>query len=185
MLLLAIQEASGIINLNMVKNTLILTGFMGMGKSTAGPLAAELLVTDYRDTDDWMETEMGLDVPSLVKTDMQLFRKLEASALSAILDLRRGVIISTGGGIVSTKVGRAALSSAMVPVVWLKAPFEVAEARVAKDSGRERPLFANVDSARKLFDERQQWYEATSTHIVDASQPAVLVADDIRSILSP
>lgn len=168
----------------MAKNTLVLTGFMGMGKSTAGPLAAELLKTDYCDTDDWMESQMGLDVPSLVKTDMALFRRLEASALMEILDLLKGVI-STGGGIVSTEVGRAALLNSGVPVVWLRAPFEVAEARVANDNGRERPLFANVDNARKLFDERQEWYEATSTHIVDASQPALLVADDIRSILRP
>jgi shikimate kinase len=169
---------------NMAKNTLVLTGFMGMGKSTAGRLAAELLSADYYDTDDWMEKVMGLDVPSLIKTDVQSFRGLEALALQDILRSRRGVI-STGGGIISTEVGRAALSSSMVPVVWLKAPFEVAEARVAKDSGRERPLFADVDGARKLFDERQQWYEATSTHVVDASRPAALVVDDIRSILHP
>lgn len=168
----------------MAKNTLVLTGFMGMGKSTAGPLAAELLKTDYCDTDDWMEAQMGLDVPSLVKTDMKLFRQLEASALMEVLDLRRGVI-STGGGIVSTEIGRSALLNSGVPVVWLRAPFEAAEARVASDSGRERPLFADVDSARKLFDERQQWYEATSSHIVDASQPALLVAGDIVSILRP
>ena len=34
---------------------LILTGFMGMGKSSAGRRAARMLKVAYYDTDDWME----------------------------------------------------------------------------------------------------------------------------------
>ncbi len=168
----------------MAKESLILTGFMGMGKSTVGPKAAEKLGVGYYDTDDWMETELGIDIPELVKGDMARFRKVEAATLGSILGGREGVI-STGGGIVSTEVGRAALLGSLVPVVWLRAPFEVAEERVRADLGRERPLFADVDSARKLFEDRQGWYEETATHTVDASQPVELVADSIVSILRP
>ena len=166
----------------MAENTVILTGFMGMGKSTVGRRAAELLGVDYYDTDSWMETESGIDEPALVKTDMAAFRKLEADTLREILAAKEG-IVSTGGGIVSTQLGRGVLLGSGVPAVWLQAPFEVAAQRVAQDRGRERPLFANIDTARALFNERQPWYKETATAVVDASRPVELVAGDIVSIL--
>src|SRR5262245_49775536 len=101
----------------MVATTLILTGFMGMGKSTVGRKSAELLHVPYNDTDDWMETNAGVDVPELVRTDLAKFRELEAGALRTILGETSGVI-STGGGIVSDQVGRSALLASNVPVLW-------------------------------------------------------------------
>lgn len=166
----------------MTKERLILTGFMGMGKSTIGPAVAERCGVAYFDTDDWMETVSGIDIPHLVKSDMAEFRKVEAEALRVILDQEPGVV-STGGGIVSTDVGRNALVAANASVVWLKAPFEVASSRVLNDQGRERPLFSNVKSARALFDERQQWYEETADHTVDASQSKEMVIEAIASVV--
>ncbi len=167
----------------MAKEGLILTGFMGMGKSTVGPALAELLDVAYFDTDGWMETVSGIDVPHLVKTDMSEFRRVEAEALRTILDQEPGVV-STGGGIVSTAFGRTALLAASAPVVWLKAPFEVAASRVISDLGRERPLFSNVESAQALFDERQQWYEETADFVIDAFQPKEKVVEDVSQLLA-
>lgn len=168
----------------MAKETLVLTGFMGMGKSTVGSMVAEELGVGYYDTDNWMETVLGIDVPALVKSDMARFREVESSTLRTILDQKTGVV-STGGGIVSTEIGRVALLSLDVPVVWLRASFDVAASRAMTDPGRERPLFSDVDTARRLFDERQQWYEETATDVVDASRPVELVAGSIVSILRP
>lgn len=165
----------------MTKEHLVLTGFMGVGKSTVGPQAADVLGVRYYDTDDWMETETGIDVPQLVKSNITAFRKAEANALEAILDREPG-IISTGGGIVSTEIGRNALRAAGCPVVWLRAPFDDSAKRVAEDNGRERPLFADTATALKLYDERAQWYAKTSDHIVDATQPIELVVGGIVAI---
>lgn len=165
----------------MAKEHLILTGFMGVGKSTVGPRAADILEVRYYDTDDWMETEAGIDVPQLVKSDMTAFRQAEAEALGAILDREPGVI-STGGGIVSTAIGRNALRAAGCPVVWLRAPFEDSARRVTQDNGRERPLFADTAKALELYDERAKWYAETSNRIVDATRPIELVVGDIVTI---
>jgi len=155
----------------MAGERLILTGFMGMGKSTVGPLAAEKLEVKYYDTDEWMENEAGIDVPHLVKTDPAKFRRVESQALNDILGQEPGVI-STGGGIVSTEIGRKALMDTHVLVIWLNAPFEVAAERVASDAtGRERPLFSDYANAKKLYEERQEWYEATHDVSLDAAQP--------------
>ena len=165
----------------MARKKLILTGFMGMGKSTAGRKSAELLDAPYYDTDDWMEAHAGVDIPKLVKTDMSRFRALEAKTLRTILCEDSG-IISTGGGIVSTEIGRKALNAANVPVLWLQAPFEVAEKRITQDIGRERPLFSNIDKARALYEERATWYKETADCIVDASKPIDFVVEDIVKI---
>lgn len=166
----------------MLKNSIIQTGFMGVGKSTVGLIVAEKLGTNYYDTDGWMETESGINVPDLVRTDMAAFRGLEAATLIEILGLEPGVI-STGGGIVSTEVGRSALIASGVPVIWMKTSFDVAAKRVLEDNiGRERPLFDDLEKARGRYDERQGWYEETATHIVDASRTPELVAGDIVAI---
>lgn len=160
---------------------ILLTGFMGVGKSTVGPEVAERLNVGYFDTDQWMEEVQGLDIPHLVKTDMSEFRRLEAEALKTILDQEPGVI-STGGGIVSTEVGRNALKASSATVVWLSAPFEVSANRVMGDTGRKRPLFSDEESARALFDERQQWYEETADCVVDGTlNPSRMATEIIRA----
>lgn len=165
----------------MAKESLVLTGFMGVGKSTAGSKAADILDVAYYDTDTWMETNAGINVPQLVKTDMVAFRKLEAETLEHILQQEPG-IISTGGGIVSTEIGRRALRASHTPIVWLRASFDDSAARVADDTGRERPLFYDRDTARRLYEERIGWYEETADYTIDAAQPVDLVVDTLVRI---
>jgi len=70
-----------------------------------------------------------------------------------------------------------------VPVIWMRAAFDLAAKRVAEDSaGRDRPLFDDVENARALYDERQVWYEKTANHTVDASLPVELVVGEIVAI---
>lgn len=161
----------------------ILTGFMGAGKSTSGRAAAEVLDFDYCDTDDWLE-ESGIDIPSLLKKDADAFRRLEAEALETIIgQCEGGVIISTGGGIVSTLIGRTALLDIDAPKIWLDVPFDDVAERVRSDTGRQRPLFQDVHAARQLYDQRQEWYKETADFIVDASQPTDQVVRDIVGVL--
>jgi shikimate kinase len=171
----------------MSKNTveqMVLTGFMGAGKTTAGPLAATELRLPFFDTDTWMEEELGINVPDLVSKDLATFRQLEADTLREILRYERG-IIATGGGIVSTEVGRLALGQARlvgIPVVWLNLPFDETARRVALDPGRARPLFADITSAKKRYDERTPLYEETATHTVDAFRSPEEVATELVRI---
>ncbi len=166
---------------NMASDKLILTGFMGVGKTTVGPKVAEALLVDYYDTDEWMKTESGIDVPALVRTDMAAFRELEAKALLQLLEMEPAVI-STGGGIVSTEIGREVLHGALAPIVWMRAPFDDLAHRVAADTGNDRPLFEDPEKARELYHERLEWYGQTSDYFVNALQPVNNVVDDIVHI---
>lgn len=166
----------------MSKETLILTGFMGMGKSTVGRIAASFAKVGFFDTDTWM-AQQGIDVPALVISNPERFRRVEAESLAEIAKKDR-CIIATGGGIVSTEIGRNALLDSDVPIVWLRASFELAALRVKADSSVIRPLFSDEESARRLHDERLEHYSDTAKYVVDAARKPDLVAADIASILA-
>jgi|GEM_PF-3042207 len=160
---------------------LILTGFMGVGKTTITTKTADRLDLPHYDTDEHLEAS-GHDIPALVKNNIDEFRKLEAEALLDLLDEYRYGVISTGGGIVSTAMGRNALRSSQVPVVWLDAPFDVLKERVKHDTGRERPLFKDEVFAKNLYDTRKPWYRNTSTDRVDADRDIEPIVTDIAAI---
>ena len=167
----------------MANKGLVLTGFMGVGKSTVGPRVAKKLGLAYYDTDQQMEMA-GIDVPSLVRTDQTAFRKLEIKTLEDTLEQEPGVI-STGGGIVSTEIGRRVLLSTTLPVIWLRAPFDDLKKRVAQDATQERPLFDDIKAARELYWQRLGWYATTSGASVNALLPAENIVEDIVRLVRP
>lgn len=154
---------------------------MGLGKSTAAQAAAEIVRCSHFDTDDWLERVHGVDIPKLVEQDEAEFRKIELEALHEILG-KHAAIVSTGGGIVKTEDGRAALSQIIQPVVWLRGSFDLAASRVKQDTGRRRPFFDDIDLAQQLFDQRQPWYEQTANFTINANQPKKTIAKDIAAI---
>jgi shikimate kinase len=159
----------------MAGDRLILIGFMGMGKTTVGPRVAGELGVAYYDTDVWMQNA-GVDVPTVVSTDEKYFRGIEALTLDTILRKEPGVI-STGGGIVSSIVGRNALTGSGVPIVLLDASFEVAAEHVRNDPNSSRPLFD--ERARERYEARLGWYHELAHYVVDASQSIDQVVADI------
>jgi len=73
-----------------------LTGFMGCGKSTLGPLVADILNLQYADLDDAIEVSAGRDIATIFEQDGEaFFRFLEAEALRAT---GRGCVHALGGG---------------------------------------------------------------------------------------
>lgn len=180
MLLLAQQAQSGD-TYAIMREHIVLTGFMGVGKSTAGKLAAAELEIPFTDSDTWLEEHAEVDIAELVRSDMERFRQLEAEAFKQILRTESRVI-ATGGGIVTTEAGRAALLGSGVPVLWLRAPFTTSAERVSADPGNDRPLFEDLDTAASLHRDRQVWYAQTATHVVDATDTKQQVASAIVSI---
>jgi len=166
----------------MVTERVLLTGFMGSGKTTVGRKTAELLEVAYDDVDDRMEKN-GIDLSVDPKTHMPLFRAIETHTVQTMLRENLGVI-STGGGVICTEIGRKVLLAADARVVWLRAPFDAVEERIKQDDGRVRPFFnpSNIDAARALYEERLPWYDATADCVVDASLPLDQVVDQVIEI---
>jgi shikimate kinase len=81
-----------------VKPNIILTGFMGTGKSTIGQLAAAQLGRDFVDMDTLIEQREGRSIPQIfAQRGESYFRQLEAD-LCRELAQQSNLIIATGGG---------------------------------------------------------------------------------------
>ena len=79
---------------------IILTGFMGTGKTTAGRVLAKCLGWKFVDTDDLVEKEAGKSIRDIFKDDGEdVFRGLERQVAAGIREFRHHVV-ATGGGIV-------------------------------------------------------------------------------------
>jgi len=76
---------------------IVLTGFMGTGKSTIGRLLARQLHFDYVDTDQTIEAVHGSIHQLFDELGEQGFRQLERDVVATMSGLTR-TVVSTGGG---------------------------------------------------------------------------------------
>ncbi|MCC6554108.1 MAG: 3-dehydroquinate synthase [Polyangiaceae bacterium] len=164
--------------------SLLLTGFMGAGKSTAGRLAAERAGLPFVDLDDEIERAAGTSVAEIFQTRGEpAFRDLERAALRRLLDdPTRRVIALGGGALLDPAMRRATLARAVV-VTLTASP----RALAARTLSCARPL---LDSApdrearvRELLAARAGAYaEAHARIATDAIAPDE-VADKVLRVL--
>lgn len=148
---------------------IVLIGFMGAGKTSVSQELAKLLDRHAIEMDELIAQRAG--VSSVAKIiDLQgekVFRDLEAN-LASELGTRSGLVISTGGGIITRPENRAAITQRGAHIVFLDCPFETARDRLSRDQGpgKERPLFRDLTKAKALFDARLPIYREWASFIV-------------------
>ncbi|MEU5465727.1 shikimate kinase [Streptomyces althioticus] len=143
---------------------LVLTGPMGVGKSTVGQLLAERLGVGYRDTDDDIVAAEGRAVSDIFVEDGEpVFRALEKEAVRQALASHDGVL-ALGGGAILDAGTRALLAGQRV--VYLSMDVEEAVRRTGL--GAARPLLAVNPRKqwRELMEARRHLYEETATAVV-------------------
>lgn len=143
----------------MPERSLILTGFMGSGKSTVGRIVAERIGCRFVDLDTEIVTAAGCSVNDLFARDGEDgFRKLESFQLEQVLTAGEASVVATGGGAVISAQNRTLMRGRGV-VVNLKVTLEQLLSRLSGCS--DRPLLAGGDAAKRaatLLDEREQYY---------------------------
>src|SRR5580698_2291257 len=113
---------------------IVLTGFMGAGKSTTGALLAHTLGWRFIDSDTAIENRTGLTVARIFAEQGEAsFRALEAETIrDHVRD--EHVVLALGGGAIENEKTRKVLSEAEpalnpARVVFLDAPLDVMVAR--------------------------------------------------------
>jgi len=103
---------------------LVLTGFMGAGKTTVGRLLAARLNWDFLDLDAYIESRAGLSVPSIFAIHGEAhFRQLESAALVSALG-RNHLVLALGGGAPEVLTNRLLLEqTSATATIFLDAPF--------------------------------------------------------------
>jgi len=140
----------------------VLIGLMGSGKSAVGKLTAQSLGFEFVDTDQIVIEEAGKSIPDIFAAEGEAgFRQRETGALKSLLG-RQGLVVATGGGIV-TRPENVPLLQQLGFVVWLSANPSTLHERTCRSE--DRPLLKQGDPAetlRKLHESRKGLYEVAS-----------------------
>lgn len=128
-------------------DNIILTGFMGTGKTTVGRLLAARLGREFVDTDDLIIARADRTIADIFREEGEArFRAWEAE-IAAELAARRGLVIATGGRLMLDPDNAAALG-ATGPVFCLSADAADVLARVAVDADKRPLLSGDAPEAR-------------------------------------
>ena len=149
---------------------IVLTGFMGSGKSTVGRMLARQLQFRFLDTDKLVEERAQMNIPEIFENHGEAdFRKRETEVLESLRGIQRH-IVATGGGIVTVPENIPLLRSLGL-VVLLKADPDEIYRRVSRNSGR--PLLQVEDPRKRVLEMmavRQPLYESAAHFQVDSTR---------------
>jgi shikimate kinase len=155
----------------MFKN-IILTGFMGVGKTLVGKKLANDLGYTFVDTDKLIEDDQHMAITAIFSRHGEpYFREVEAKIIQQVMEGEEQVV-STGGGAVIRDVNRQAFKKAGL-VVCLTARPEVIYSRIKHET--HRPLLQTADPEAKikeLLDSRAGFYSQADV-IIDTSEKTV------------
>jgi 3-dehydroquinate synthase len=144
---------------------LVLTGFMGTGKTTVGREAALRLGRTFVDMDDIIAARAGKPIPRIFAEDGEAaFRAIE-TAVCAELSAQDGLVIATGGGALVNAANRITMQRGGVVVCLDASPDEILRRVGGND---DRPLLNVPDPAARvaeLLTTRRDAYAAIPWHI--------------------
>jgi shikimate kinase len=165
--LLAAPEPS--INLPSTLRHIVLTGFMGAGKSTVGRLVAARLGWTFLDLDGHLESRAGLSVPEIFALHGEAhFRRLESSALASALGQPR-TVLALGGGTPEVLTNRLLLEQTPGAVtIFLDAPFPTLFDRCVLQE-ISRPVLADPAAAELRFAARHPLYRRLARHTIETA----------------
>lgn len=162
---------------------IILTGFMGTGKTAVGRELSRLLSMRLVDVDSEIEKSRKMKITDIFKNFGEpFFRDIETEMIRKLAHAENAVI-STGGGAVLREENMEALRATGV-VFCLYADPETIIARVG--SSNDRPLLAVKDPLAKikeLLRARMPFYEKAGIMIDTNGRTPLKVAEEIAGII--
>ncbi len=160
---------------------IVLTGFMGTGKSTVGVLLAKKLGRKFIDSDTVIIEREGRSISDIFATDGEkYFRQVESDVIYELSCLS-GCVIATGGGVVLNQKNIENLRKNGV-VINLSASVKTICERTCRNS--ERPLInqKTPQQIEKLLSERAQAYANNDFCVEVDGQTPMSVSDEIIEI---
>lgn len=128
-----------------LSRNIILTGFMGTGKSTIGRLVAAELGLTFTDMDTLIEQRENRIISRIfAESGEAYFRQLEAGLCRELAE-RSGLVIATGGGALVPEPNQRAIEQSGL-VICLDCDPEILWQRIGHSP--DRPMLADLDEGR-------------------------------------
>lgn len=161
---------------------IVLTGFMGSGKSTVGPLLAVRLGWRFVDVDDVIEAEAGITIADIfARHGEPAFRDIEHATI-ARLAAGDALVMALGGGAIERAETRNLLLNAPgTLLVHLEVELATTLARCQGTEGT-RPVLADQANLAARYQRRLPLYRAAHVTIpVDTLTPDQVVDAILRA----
>ena len=154
---------------------LVLTGFMGAGKSTVGRLLAASLGWNFLDLDTHLEQRTDATIPQLFERHGEArFRRLESTALASALGYS-SIVLALGGGTPEDLTNRLLLEQTPGTfTVFLDAPFPTLYDRCMLqgigDPALARPVLTDPAEAQLRFVRRHPLYRRLAGFTIETAE---------------
>ena len=157
---------------------IVITGFMGCGKSNVARALAHRLDLVMIDLDHTITAGTGRTPAQLIREEGEAaFRVIESNSLRETLSNGSAGVVALGGGAWIQQVNRDLIDQYGCVSVWLDVPFEVCWARI-ETSAEDRPLGSNKAEAFERYELRKPVYELAAIHV------SPLDHEDLESMVS-
>lgn len=166
---------------------LVITGFMGTGKSVVGRIVATRLGREFLDCDELIEMRAGQSIPEIFEGKGEAyFRALEAQVCSE-LSVGRGQVVVTGGWTLGPAANRAAVEAGGL-VICLHADVPTLVERLGSSDGR--PMLQGVTESvegwqvrlETLLAQRQPTYRSFPLQVDTSRLTPDQVADRVLAL---
>ena len=163
---------------------LLITGFMGSGKTTVGRLVADKLSWTFIDLDEAVESAIGTSIGEIFASGGESeFRQVERQTLLEVLEGER-VVVATGGGTLAQPAVVENVQPQTV-IVWLDVPLAVIERRLGEGERQVRPLYRDFAAVSELYERRRPSYQAAGVRVeIEADESPEAVADRVVDTLA-
>jgi len=148
-----------------LKKSLVLTGMMGVGKSTIGRIIAKRLKVKFIDVDKIIERNEKKSIKRIFEDNgEEYFRKLEKKITFKILEKKKKVIALGGGAFMNNEIRERILNSCKS--VWLKVDLDRLIKRYKKNNRRPLLNKKKLDtSVKKIYRSRKKIYSLANFKI--------------------
>ena len=168
-----------------------LTGFMGSGKSTIGPILANTIGWEFFDLDQVIEQKSGMKVTEIFeKEGEEYFREFERNTLSELTNHDKAIIALGGGTVTDQK--NIDLIKKSGKLIYLKVSPESAYLRLRFK--RDRPVLTRdgtvnlgkdefINKINRLLEFRKKYYEQADITIDTDNSTIGKTVDKIAKII--
>lgn len=141
-----------------MNKNVVLTGFMGVGKTVIARRVARIMGRRLIDTDELIEKKTGMSIPNIFeKHSQEYFRNIESLVVREI-SRKSNLVIATGGGVVLRKQNIENLRQNGI-IINLTADFEKIYNNLIKSNNRPLIKEKTKLEIKQIFEERKEFYK--------------------------